>query len=284
MIDDHINNPKSIKFYIKEFIEKDKKKITEKTVIDIPAGNGATTEILLNIGAKVEPYDLFPEYFMLDSIECKRADITKGIPVNNQHADILICQEGIEHLSDQLAAFKEFNRTLKKDGLLLITTPSYSNLAAKLNYMFFESEISKKMPPNEIDDIWMSDSNITKSLYHGHIFLIGLQKLRTLGKLSGFKINQIRYTRASKGSLILFPIIYPLILIRSLMAYRRNINKKSTIPIEHRKSIYREQLSININPKNLINKHTFIVFKKEHDIGKVNFDKNGAQKPFNKIM
>ena len=186
MIDDHINNPKSIKFYIKEFIEKDKKKITEKTVIDIPAGNGATTEILLNIGAKVEPYDLFPEYFMLDSIECKRADITKGIPVNNQHADILICQEGIEHLSDQLAAFKEFNRTLKKDGLLLITTPSYSNLAAKLNYMFFESEISKKMPPNEIDDIWMSDSNITKSLYHGHIFLIGLQKLRTLGKLSGF--------------------------------------------------------------------------------------------------
>ena len=210
MIDNHINNPKSIKFYIKEFIEKNKSKVTGKTIIDIPAGNGATTEILLNSGAKVEPYDLFPEYFMLDSIECKRADITQGIPTKNQHADILICQEGIEHLSDQLAAFKEFNRVLKENGQLLITTPSHSNLAAKLNHMLFESEISKKMPPNEVDDIWMSNNNITKALYHGHIFLIGLQKIRTLGRLSGFKINQIRYTRASKGSLILFPLFHGL--------------------------------------------------------------------------
>jgi len=284
MIDNHINNPKSIKFYIKEFIEKNKSKVTGKTIIDIPAGNGATTEILLNSGAKVEPYDLFPEYFMLDSIECKRADITQGIPTKNQHADILICQEGIEHLSDQLAAFKEFNRVLKENGQLLITTPSHSNLAAKLNHMLFESEISKKMPPNEVDDIWMSNNNITKALYHGHIFLIGLQKIRTLGRLSGFKINQIRYTRASKGSLILFPLIYPLILIRSFMAYRRNIKKESTIPLDLRRSIYREQLGININPKNLINKHTFVIFDKEHDINTINFDQKSTIKPFNEIM
>ncbi len=61
-------------------------------------------------GANVEAFDLFPEYFMLKNIECKRANIIDKIPVADNYADMLICQEGIEHFSDQLKTFKEINR------------------------------------------------------------------------------------------------------------------------------------------------------------------------------
>ncbi|OQY00021.1 MAG: hypothetical protein B6I24_01005 [Bacteroidetes bacterium 4572_128] len=107
MIDNHINNPKSQKFYVKKYLDSIKKQLHNKIVIDIPAGNGVTSEILLENGAKVEAYDLFPEYFMLKDIQCKRADILNKIPVMNNYADMLICQEGIEHFSDQLKTFKE---------------------------------------------------------------------------------------------------------------------------------------------------------------------------------
>jgi len=284
MIDAHINNPKSPKYYVKRYLDSHRKRLKDKIVLDIPAGNGATTEILLEHGAKVEAYDLFPEYFMLKGIECQRADIAQEIPVDAGHADMLICQEGIEHFADQLKAFKEFNRVLKINGELLITTPSYSNLAAKFSYLLFESETVKQMPPNEIDDIWMSDKAVSSEIYHGHIFLLGLQKLRILGKLAGFNVKEIRYIRISKGSLLLFPFFFPLILISSYYRYYRNLKKNKEIPDLHKIAVYKEQLLININPKNLLNKNTFIVFEKEKNLHDVDFRIESKVKLFGKIM
>jgi len=262
MIDSHINNRKSIKFYVKNYLYRIKAELKDKVVIDIPAGNGATTEMLIDIGAKVFPFDLFPEYFKVKDIECQRANIKERIPLDDQFADMIICQEGLEHVSDQLKVLKEFNRVLTNNGRLLITTPSYSNLAAKLNYLLFESESAGKMPPNEIDDIWMSDRSITDEVYHGHIFMIGIQKMRILGKLAGLKIMEIKYVRLSKGSLLLFPFIYPFILILSFSAYLRSIKKNKRLSQGAKRKVYREQLLINITPANLINRHTFMIFRK----------------------
>jgi len=284
MIDKHINNPKSIKYYLKRYLESIKTELINKIVIDVPSGNGATSEILMKLGAKVEAFDLFPEYFMLKNIECKRADIMNKIPLNDDYADMLICQEGIEHFSDQLKVFKEFNRVLKTKGKLIITTPSYSHLSAKFSYLLFESEASKLMPPNEIDDIWMADKTITNEIYYGHIFLIGLQKLRVLGKLSGFQISEIKYVRLSKGSLFLFPFFYPLILIRSFSAYYRNIRKDKNLSMNLKKDSYKEQLLININPKNLLSKHTLMIFEKEKNVSDINFSNENSIKVFDKIM
>ncbi len=284
MIDKHVNNPKSPKFYVKRYLDGKKKELQNKIILDVPAGSGVTTEILLENGAKVEPFDLFPEYFMLKNIECKRADILDKIPVTDNYADMVICQEGIEHLSDQLKAFKEFNRVLKINGKLLITTPSYSNLASKFSYLLFESETVRHMPPNEIDDIWMSDKTITNEIYHGHIFLIGLQKLRILGKLSGFRIHEIRYSRISKGSLFLFLFFYPLIFISSFLRYFRNIGKHKEVPKSLKIDVYKEQLKINLNPKHLLNKHTFIIFEKEKGLGDIDFRIESKVKPFEKLM
>ncbi|MCX6287551.1 MAG: class I SAM-dependent methyltransferase [Bacteroidetes bacterium] len=284
MIDQHIYNPKSQKYYVRQYIEGIKNDLRGKKVIDIPAGNGATTEILLEAGADVEPFDLFPEYFMLKGIECKRADITDHIPVPDDYADWVTCQEGIEHFSDQLFTFKEINRVLKPGGRLLLTTPSYSNLSAKLSYLLFESETHKQMPPNEIDDIWMADSSVSKELYHGHIFMIGLQKLRVLARLSGFRMQDIRYMRLSKGSLALFPFFYPFIWISSRMRYSRNMKKHPEIPLHSKQEVYREQLRINLSPKNLLNKHSFIIFEKEISAKDVSLRIENIVKPFGQIM
>jgi len=284
MIDAHINNPKSPKYYVKKYLDGQKDQLRGKIVLDVPAGNGATTEILLEHGAKVEPFDLFPEYFMLKGIECKRADIADRIPVAGGHADMLVCQEGIEHFSDQLKAFKEFNRVLKPNGRLLLTTPSVSNLAAKLSHLLFESETVRQMPPNEIDDIWMSDKSVSSQIYHGHIFLIGLQKLRILAKLAGFRIREIKYVRLSKGSLLLLPFFYPLILASSYLRYFRNLARHQEVPKAQVLEVYREQLRMNLDPKNLVNKHTFIIFEKEKELKEVYFQADGAMKSFDQIM
>jgi ubiquinone/menaquinone biosynthesis C-methylase UbiE len=284
MIDAHVNNPKSIKYHVKAYFSSIQKELKNKVVVDVPAGNGATSEILSNLGADVKAFDLFPEYFMLKNIPCQRADVMNKLPLQDAAADMLICQEGIEHFSDQLKVFKEFNRVLKPGGELIITTPSYSNLAAKLNYLLFESEERQQMPPNEIDDLWMSDKSLTNETYYGHIFLLGLQKLRILGKLAGFKIKEIRFVRKSKGSIFLLPLFYPFILIRSYKAYYGSLKRNENISLARKKEVYGEQLKININYKNLINRHIFIIFEKESDGKNRNYKIDEMVKPFGKIM
>jgi ubiquinone/menaquinone biosynthesis C-methylase UbiE len=270
MIDERIlTDKKSIKFHVNNFLESIRVDLVGKTVVDMPAGSGSTTEILLKIGANVDSYDLFPEYFMVENHECKRANIMDGLPNDPNYADWVICQEGLEHFSDQLTALREFNRVLKLNGKLLLTVPSYSNLASKFSYLMFESEDTKHMPPNELCDIWMSEKTLTAEIYYGHIFLIGLQKLRTLAKLSGFKIETIRYVRLSKLSLFLFPFLYPFIFVQSYRAYYRNLKKHPQIPLNAKKQVFTEQLKINISPMNLLNKHSFIVFEKECDVTQI---------------
>ncbi len=284
MVDPQVNNPKSPKFAVRRYLTSIKNELSGKIAVDMPAGNGVTSEILLELGSRVEAYDLFPEYFLLKDIECKKADINEGLPIANDHADFIICQEGIEHFNDQLKMFSEFNRVLKTGGKLIITTPSISNLAAKLSYSLFESEYYHKlMPPNEIDSVWFGDKT-NKKIYYGHIFLIGLQKMRVLGRVSGFKISKINFMRLNKAALFLFPFQYPFIFLSSYYTYFKALSKNKSIDYQAKKKVYREQLKINISPRVLLDRHTFVVFEKEFEIRNVYDHLLSIQKPLSEIL
>jgi SAM-dependent methyltransferase len=269
MIDPAILDKKHIKYHVIKYLKELGNLLIGKIVIDLPAGSGSTSEFLLGAGATVEAYDLFPEYFKVSSIKCQRVDITAGTSIKPNHADYVICQEGMEHFSDQLKAMKEFNKILKANGKLVITVPSYSHLSAKLSYLLFESENGKNMPQNELTDVWMLDKNVSTEIYHGHIFMLGLQKLRTLAKLSGFNVEQIRFVNLSRTSLLLFPFFYPFILFHSISRYHRNINRNKELDGHAKRLVFKQQLLMNINPKNLLNKHTFVVFSKYCEISQV---------------
>jgi SAM-dependent methyltransferase len=284
MVDPQVNNPKSPKFYVKRYLTGIKDELKGKIVLDLPAGNGVTSEILLDLGSKVEAFDLFPEYFLLKDIVCKKADINEGIPVENNHADFIICQEGIEHFNDKLKMFSEFNRVLKAGGRLIITTPSISNLAAKLSYTLFEAEyFHKLMPPNEIDSVWLGDK-VNKKIYYGHIFLIGIQKMRVVGRITGFKINKIIFMRINKTALFLFPFWYPFIFLSSYYTYFKALGKNKSIDYESKKKVYKEQLKINLSPKVLLDRHTFVVFEKEFEYADVYDQLLSISKPLNEIL
>jgi SAM-dependent methyltransferase len=233
-----------------------------KVVVDFPAGDGVNSRFFHEQGAKVKAFDLFPDFFKPTNLDCHHADITKGLPLPNSSADIIVCQEGIEHFQDPLSVFKEFARVLKEGGLLLLTTPSYSHLAARLAYFCFESESVRHMPPNEIDSIWRTNNDKGYETYYGHIFLLGVQKLRLFGLLSGLKIRNNFWIKSSKTSIFLFPFAYPLIVLISALAYYRNKKRVSKLPLGSEENTFRDQFLENIEPKNLLNKYTVLLFEK----------------------
>jgi len=264
------DNPNSIKYYVKRYLIHNKERYKDKIVIDFPSGNGITSRIIKEIGGIPLPFDLFPEYFQIEGLICKRAEIAKGIPIENNLADIFICQEGIEHFPDQLHALREFNRVIKKDGTLLITTPNYSNLRAKMSYLLTESErFYSIVSPNELDSIWMTEQSISNEIYYGHIFLIGIQKLRVLARLSGFKIKTVHATKTKSTSLLLLPLLYPCIYFSNLITYYKGIKKNKIYSKKVKQEVYKEIFKLNTNFKILTGSHLMIEFVKECDHAEV---------------
>ncbi|MCX6243544.1 MAG: class I SAM-dependent methyltransferase [Bacteroidetes bacterium] len=264
------DDPGSIKYHVKQFLLENRERFSGKKVIDFPAGNGITSAIIRDIGAVPFPFDLFPEYFTQEGIQCVQADAENGLPVPDAFANAVICQEGMEHFNDQLKVLKEFNRVLAKEGTLLVTTPNYSNLRAKLSYLFSESErFLSFMPPNEKDSIWMKAENDTGRIYFGHIFLTGIIRLRLLAKLSGFRIEKVHATRNSSTCLFLFPFLYPWILLMNWLALKKNLRKARASGDPEKVKTYREVYKLAISPRILTDKHLMVEFRKEAEVREV---------------
>lgn len=234
-----------------------------KVVIDLACGDGRTTYLLRTKGALVSPYDIFPESCKLLADRPQFADVGETLPIPDESADLVILQEVIEHLPNQLFALQEICRVLKPGGELFLTTPNKSSLVAKLSYLCFESEVLKGTPWGSVDGVWGSDDSGTKK-YYGHLFLIGVQQLRALSLIAGFKSIEVKRSDRSRSSVVLMLIFYPVILLASLRAVYRDWRK---YPDDlERRDRYRkeklEQLKINISPWNLTNKHFIAVLKK----------------------
>ncbi len=275
------DNPKSIKFYIKRFIVSNKDRFKDKKVVDFPSGNGITSRIVQENGGIPYPFDLFPEYFKIDGLKCEQANINERIPTENDFADFVICQEGIEHFSDQLKAFKEFSRILKKGGTLIMTTPNYSNIRAKLSYLLGETErFNSMMAPNELDSIWMSKQELNSEIYYGHIFLTGIQKLRVLGQISGFKIKEVHFTRSKPTSTLLLPFFYPAIWISNKLAYRKSMRKNDNYDVATKKKVYGEIFKLSTNWKILTDNSLMVEFEKIMDHEEVGKNLKSIHKEF----
>lgn len=234
-----------------------------KVIIDLACGDGRTTYLLRTKGALVSPYDIFPKSCKLLDDDPQFADVGEILPIPDESADMVILQEVIEHLPNQLFALQEICRVLKPGGELFLTTPSKSSLVAKLSYLCFESEVLKGTPWGSVDGIWGHADSGTKK-YYGHLFLIGVQQLRALGLVAGFKSIEIKRADLSRSSAALMLMFYPIILLVSLRAVYRDWRKYPD-DLVHRTNYRKEkleQLKINISPWNLTNKFFIAVLRK----------------------
>jgi SAM-dependent methyltransferase len=236
-----------------------------RTAVDLPAGDGRSSWRLARAGANVLALDLFPEFMRAPGVECRRAEMGRPLPLEDGCADLLLCQEGIEHVGDPLGLLEEFNRVLRAGGTLAITTPSLSHLRARLAQFTFESDLAKNMPPSEVDSIWF-DARDDERIYFGHLFLLGAQKLLTLSRLAGFRLVERRRTKLSTTSLLLLPLGWPLVAATTLLALARNRGRFERVPAPARRAIFAEHARVNLAWGTLVEKHLFWVFEKQRDL------------------
>lgn len=239
--------------------------LTGKVVVDIPCGDGRSSYGFKEKGATVRAFDLYPEFMKVDGLGAQYADLMGTIPMEDSSADFLLCQEGIEHISDKIGLFREFNRVLKKGGTLIITTPSISHMRARLTMLCSESELWKRVAPTELDSVWFSEKESDK-IYFGHLFLVGVQHLQTVCTLSGFDVLTRLKTDRSNTASVLTVIFYPLLALVSLASYFKYRKKIQHVDENRRNAILWNRVKLNLSLTVLLYKYVFWVMKKDNEI------------------
>lgn len=181
--------------------------LSKVKILDLPAGNGWISGQLAEAGAKVVPADINdarPDFVP--------ANMEQPLPFADGEFDCVICAEGIEHVLRPEALFSELARVLKKNGLLIITTPNVQALYSRYQmactgYLF------------QFDPFHQSVRLKTDGLFdRGHVSPLFYTQLRYFADVHGLKTLQPDGGRGKRK--ILIALFMPLLLIGYWWAWR----------------------------------------------------------------
>ena len=194
--------------------------LTNKKILDIPAGNGLVSSELKKLGAIMVSADINEEFS-----HYIQADMEKPLPFEDESFDSVICLEGIEHILHPESLFAELARVLRKEGLLIISTPNVQSFYSRYQLLctgyLFQFDPFDKIPlgPGVVAD----KGHISPIFYTQLRYYSDLHNLKTL-KPSGGRLKR----------LVALPFFLPFILIGyfwSAMDWKKTSGNKSKFEI-----------------------------------------------------
>ena len=166
-------------------------------ILDIGCGMGIlASDIKERYNSEVYGIDIngtAVKYAVKAGIQAKVGDIEKRLPYASKSFDVVLIIQVIEHVLGTDDLILEAKRVLKKNGLLIISTPNLSNWFNRIIFLFgfqpFFTEVSLKDKTFGLGFTrGMSGNRETV----GHLRVFTLRALRDLLNYYGFKTNFIR--------------------------------------------------------------------------------------------
>jgi 2-polyprenyl-3-methyl-5-hydroxy-6-metoxy-1,4-benzoquinol methylase len=173
-------------------------------VLDFPAGTGRLSWMLHNEGFEVTAADIETEGFCNPEIPILKGDLDSRFPFADGSFDYAFCVEGPEHVENMYHTFREFGRVLKKDGLLTMSYPNYSNIEARLKNVFYG--ILEPVEPFSEQD----------QKNNGHINRPPYALLKMALNHAGLEIEAIRSEKVKYNQLWFMPMALIIILFTKI--------------------------------------------------------------------
>ena len=154
-------------------------------VLDIAAGEGRLSYLLLQMGFTVTAADAQTAQFKIDGINIDKADLNGRLPYEDEKFDCVVCVETFEHVRNPGTCLGEFLRILKPGGRLILSTPNITSLISRLIFLF------SGQYANFFDT---GASCVDRNGQDRHIMPLPSWLLERYLKASGFSINAVKYS------------------------------------------------------------------------------------------
>ena len=183
---------------------------THARVLDAPCGAPAALSLALkNQGFSVTGADLDETAASVLGDAFAPVNLNAPLPWANDSFDLAISTEGIEHLENHFAFFREFCRVLRPNGVFIMTTPNITALRSRVRFLgsgFFGRDAR---PLNESSGHPLH-----------HISLATFPELRYQLRVSGFQLLEVRHTHIKPIS-YLYAFYAPWMWLYTRIAFRK---------------------------------------------------------------
>lgn len=177
-------------------------------VLDIPCGHGAFTKRLMDKNVEVYSGDI-ENILQVKNPMFRVTDMNEKLPFEDNFFDAIVCIDGIEHLERQFDFTRECWRTLKPNGIFIISTPNINSFRSRWRWFLTAHHNKCKSPLNEEQP----------SALH-HIALLSFSHLRYMLHRSGFRITEITTNRIKTASWAYF-LWTPLAYLKTLFVFNK---------------------------------------------------------------
>lgn len=150
------------------------------SVLELAASSGDISEKLMKMGYNVIASDIDDNVLLKakeKGLKVINFDVMEPFPFDNDTFDGIFAGEIIEHIYDVGAFLSECNRILKKNGLIVLTTPNLATLQDRIKFLFGVS-------PRQIDPL--------HEYICLHIRPFTLSKLKEVLAKKGFKTQKVK--------------------------------------------------------------------------------------------
>ncbi len=198
-------------------------KLPGTACLDVPTGHGALAEKLLAAGKTVTAGDINIDKFLGSrshpAMHLVRLDLNEAVlPLPDNHFDLAISIEGIEHLQSQWNLARNLFRVLKPGGTLIITTPNILNIRSRFRYLM-EGRYEHFKRPLVKGKSWADD------LENYHIAPVSFFELQFMLESCGFSIQSLhtnRYCAKNALTTLLKPLFRMIYLNKNYRDKKRN--------------------------------------------------------------
>ncbi len=181
-----------------KIINKFTKKFTNKTILDIGCGDGQFLEELHKsrkeanlIGLDYSKYKLKKAKLRLP-FEFNQCNLEDGIPLQESSISVAYSGEVIEHIYNPDLMLDEIYRVLKKNGLLVISTP---NLQAWYNRILFLFGIQPLFYETSTKSSLIGSGLLKRikkgNIPVGHLRVFNVTALKDIVQSSGFEVIEV---------------------------------------------------------------------------------------------
>jgi len=156
------------------------------------------------------------------------------LPFPDARFDVALSIEGIEHIDSQERFLRELRRVVKPGGTLILSTPNTLCLRSRLAYAFAGQRTFRTF----MDEYTTVQARDAGRVYHGHVFMLDYFQLRYLLHHTGFRMKRLLRPRYSPTSVLLTPLLMPLVALFTQLAQRRSrrefakLNASGAIPAD----------------------------------------------------
>ncbi len=184
-------------------------KATGRTILDLSAGAGLSSERLTKLGYRVVTTEYgLPRPMSAGILRVGGVNLNDPLPFRGGSFDAVNIVEVIEHIENQPQLIREINRVLKPDGRLLLSTPNVLNLMSRMRFLF-TGFLHGRIRPVHYSK---------KPGQAPNIYLLHFYELYYLLFHYGFTVSELRQTRVKLPSRFLLFLLWSLMRVFTSLA------------------------------------------------------------------